>query len=66
MRSASAHDSSTVGCSTAQRAMPAVSGMAYSISEKFADVLGNGCYWWGEPGLTTMRTMMARRAAAAR
>ena len=42
MRSASAHGSGTVGYSTAHRAMPAVSGTAYSISERFADGLGNG------------------------
>ena len=42
MRSASARDSGTVGYSTAHRAMPTVSGTAYSISERFADGLGNG------------------------
>ena len=42
MRHASAHDSGTGGCSTAQRAMAAASGTAYSISEMFADGLGNG------------------------
>ncbi len=42
MPRASAHDSGTVGSSTAQRAKPAVSGKAYSVSEMFADGLGNG------------------------
>ena len=42
MRHASAHDGGTGGCSTAQRAMAAASGTTYSISEMFADGLGNG------------------------
>ena len=42
MPRASAHDSGTVGSSTAQRAKPGVSGKAYSVSEMFADGLGNG------------------------
>ena len=42
MPRASAHDSGTVGSSTAQGAKPAVSGKAYSVSEMFADGLGNG------------------------
>ena len=48
MPCASAHDSGTVGSSTAQRAKPAVSGKAYSISEMFADGLGNGA-WSSSP-----------------